>query len=149
MSSWQIEPFVGVGPLTFGMARDSVRQQLNEEPRVIVRKVGHPPLEQYPRSGLQAYYDSLGRLELVAFYPHGLVEIGGIELLGRELDAVLRDLARVGLSARDDGVGDIMYDSQGFGLYIEGGEIASVSAFSREYANRKLAGGGTKPGSVG
>lgn len=142
MSSWQIEPFVGVGPLTFGMTRDAVRQQLNEEPRVIVKNPGHSPMEQYPRSGFQAHYDSLDKLELVEFYPHALVKIGGIELLGRELEAVRRDLARVGLSARDDGVGDIMYDSQGFGLYLEGGEIASVSAFSREYANRKLAKGG-------
>lgn len=141
MSDWQIQPFVGVGPVAFGMTRDSVRRQLNEEPRVIVKNPGHPPMEQYPKSGLQAHYDSLGLLELVEFYPTSSVDIGGIELLGRGLDDVRHDLAGVGLSARNDGLGDIMYDSHGFGLYVESDEIASVSVFSREYANRKLASG--------
>jgi hypothetical protein len=91
---------------------------------VVVENAGDEPMEQYPKSGLQAQYDSLGHLELVEFYPNASVDFAGIELLGRGWDDVRRDLAGLGLSARDDGLGDIVYDSQGFGLYIEGDEIA-------------------------
>lgn len=103
---------------------------------MIVKNPDEAPIEQYPRSGLQAHYDGRGHLAMVEFYPNASVEIGGIELLGRRLDDVCSDLARVGLSARDDGLGDVVYDTQGFGLYVEGGQIGSVSVFSRENANR-------------
>ena len=146
MSDWQIRPFLAVGPVAFGSTRGSVRQQLNEEPRVVVKNPGERPMEQYPSAGLQAHYDKLDRLELVEFYPNASVKFDGVELLGRDLDDVRHDLATRGLSPRDDGLGDIVYDSHGFGLYIEGDAIASVSVFSREYANRESGAG--EPNSV-
>lgn len=105
MSDWEIRPFVAVGPPEFGMTRDSVRQQLKEEPRVIVKHPGYPPIEQYPESGLQAHYDSLDRMELVEFYPEASVSFRGVELLGRSLDDVRRDLEGIGLTGVDDSLG--------------------------------------------
>jgi hypothetical protein len=125
------------------MRRDSVRQQLKEEPRVIEKNPGDSPMEQYHKAGLQAHYDSRGQLELVEFYPEASVEYAGVGLLGRRLHDVRCDLARIGLFGRDDGLGDILYDDTGFGLYVEGDDIASVSVFTREYAHRELAGGGS------
>jgi hypothetical protein len=142
MSDWEIRPFVGVGPLELGMTRGAVRRQLTEEPRVDVKNPGRSAIEQYPESGLQVHYDGLDQLELVEFYPEASVSFGGVELLGRDLDDVRRDLEGIGQSGRDDGVGDIWYDHLGFGLYAEDDEVTSVGVFSREYAKRKLAGGG-------
>lgn len=141
MSDWEIRPFVAVGPLEFGMTRESVRRQLKEEPRVIVKHPGHSPMEQYLKSGLQAHYNGLDQLELVEFYPEASAWFGGVQLLGRSLDDVRRDLEGVGLSGIDDGLGDLTYDDFGFGLYAEGDDVTSVAVFSREYANRELAGG--------
>jgi hypothetical protein len=142
MCDWEIRPFVGVGPLEFGMTRDSVRRLLKEKPRVIVKHAGYPPIEQFPESGLQAHYDGQDQLEMVEFYPEVSTSFRGVELLGRSLDDVRRDLERVGLSGIDDGLGDLTYDDFGFGLYAEGDDVTSVGVFSREYANRELAGGG-------
>lgn len=67
--SWEISPFVGVGPIKFGMTRSEVRQVLLEEPRMIPKEPGQPLVEQYGAAGVQAYYDSSDRLEFLEVTP--------------------------------------------------------------------------------
>ncbi len=126
----QIDSLIGVGPLRFGMSRDAVRDRLQEVPRTIVKNPGRPPIEQFPRSGLQAHYDEEGKLELVEFYPYASVTFGGVQLLGgRKMIDVRRDLMAIGASGMDDGLGDIRYDDHGFSLFVEGDEVGSVGVF--------------------
>jgi len=116
------------------MSRAQIAQLLNESPRSIVKESGKPPVDQYNRSGVQAYFDELGRLEFIELTREADVTFHGVPLLGGGLEAIVNDLKRLGLVGHDDGLAGIWYRTHGFAFYVEGDDIEAVSVYGREYA---------------
>ncbi|MFJ1567101.1 hypothetical protein ACIOG8_23300 [Streptomyces erythrochromogenes] len=92
-TKWTLDPFVGVGPLRFGMKPIEVSEvlgALTEEPQQLVvrhlqdgRQIGE--IGRYWRFGLRLFYDPQGRLEGISFDgaigPQVLID--GVTLSGR------------------------------------------------------------------
>jgi hypothetical protein len=117
------------------MSRTEVAKVLNEPPRSITKEPGNPPVDQYGRSGVQAYFDELGRLEFVELTLEADVTFRGVPLLRRGLEAVVSDLKHLGLIGHDDSLGDIWFPEHGFAFYLGGDDIEAVSLYGREYAD--------------
>jgi len=116
------------------MSRAEIAQVLHESPRSIAKEPGKPLVDQYGRSGVQAYFDELGRLEFLELTAEASVTFRGVPLLGRGLEAVVSDLKEIGLTGHDDGLGGVWYPEHGFAFYVEGDDIEAVSVHGREYA---------------
>jgi len=107
---------------------------LNEMPRQIAKESGRPLVEQYSRSGVQAYFDGSGGLEFVELTDESDVAFRGVPLSGRNLETVANDLKSLGLIGHDDGLGSYRYPEHGFAFYVHGDNIEAVSAYSRQYS---------------
>jgi hypothetical protein len=115
------------------MSRGEVAEVLDEEPRRIAKEPGRPLVEQYRRSGVQAYFDRSGGLEFIELTLESEVSFRGVPLAGRNLKAVADDLKSLGLIGHDDGVGGYWYREHGFAFYLNGDNIEAVSVYSRQY----------------
>lgn len=136
MVAWSLRPFVGVGPLSFGMSRKEVQETLKALPRRIAKERDRPLVDQYGEVGVQAYFDRDDHLEFLELTPEAAVDMSGVPLLGRDLRSVLSDLKTIGHVGSIDGEGDIWFPDQGFALFLEDDQIAAISAFSRSYADQ-------------
>jgi hypothetical protein len=134
--TWTLRPFVGVGPLSFGMQRKEVQDRMGSKPRRVAKEPGKPPVDQYGDEGVQAYFDDADRLEFVELTPKAAVDLSGVQLLGRDLQHILNDLEALGHVGHSDQEGDVWFPNQGFVLYVEGDQIAAVSLYSRSYADQ-------------
>ena len=136
MMSWALRPFVGVGPLSFGMNRKEVQDTLDAMPRRIAKERDRPLVDQYGEEGVQAYFDRDGHLEFLELTPEAAVHLSGVPLLGHDLRSVLSDLEAIGHVGSIDEEGDIWFPDQGFALYLEDDQIAAISVYSRSYADQ-------------
>ena len=132
MQSLRIVPFEQVGVLRFGMTRQESREVLNDEwhsflkgPKSVVAT------DAYDKLGLHLYFGDSECLECVdVFSPNGVV-YEGVELVGRDVHDVARELTTAGCSCRsDDG---IFCDEQGFALFAPDGIVLAVTIYARGY----------------
>ena len=133
IGEWAIQPFESVGPLRFGMERSEVHRVMEEPPREFKKGFSENMTEAYDQAGVHVYYDSSGAVELIEAFPPANLVYEGTDLMRSDTQAVLADLARLGLQPRDDGQGGLWFDDRGFALYAPGGRTEGVSAFRRDY----------------
>lgn len=131
MTDWELRPYEGVGPLSFGMTRDEVGQLQLGKSRV-VRKTMGPLVEQFPEQGVVVHYTGASD-ETV-----GLVEFSGPEYptweglpFGKGRVADTEALMASGATAATDDFGSVWFDDVGVALYSEGEDTYAVSVFSR------------------
>jgi hypothetical protein len=132
-SQWAIQPFQSVGPLRFGMERSDVHRIMEEPPREFKKGLSDRLTEAYDQAGAHVYYDSTGAVEFIEAFPPSSPVYEGIDLIRSDTQAVVADLARLGLQPRDDGEGGLWFDDRGFALYAPEGRTEGVSAFRQDY----------------
>src|SRR3979409_2420915 len=112
-----IQPFQSVGPLRLGMKRDEVHRIMEEPPKEFKKGFSENATEAYDQAGVHVYYDSSGALEFIEVFPPANPVYEGVDLMRSDTQAVLADLAGLGLQPRDDGQGGLWFDDRGFALY--------------------------------
>lgn len=140
----EIEPFVGVGPLSFGAPRAQVREFVGQKFTAFSR-AGTPrhEVDDYGDLGLQTSFDENEKLELIELAPPSCPRFAGIELLSRDLRSLADELRNRGTEGIEDDVG-MDFPSGGFGLYAPQGKVESVAVYRRGYYEGDAR--GTRPG---
>lgn len=130
---WTIDPYVGVGPLTFDLSRQDVRKSLNTEFQSFRRNsysVGET--DAFDKFGIFTSYDGNERLECVEAIGDTEVQFMGIAFLEKSVFDVLQEPAIRKLNYIYEN-GLYIFESGGFSLYVEGDTIKSVGVFRRGY----------------
>jgi hypothetical protein len=128
----EIVPFVGVGVVRFGDTRQQVRDALQRPFEIFRKDVGENETDAFDEVGLHVYYDGQGRVEFIEGFGSASLTIGGLVLLGRNIDDVDRELSALGHSSHATDVG-LQYDSVGIALTAPGGVVEGVGAYRRGY----------------
>src|SRR5205085_6146266 len=133
VSSWILTPFESLGPLRPGAPRDEVLAKLGEAPREFFKRASTISTEAYERTGLHAYFDHAGKLELIEAFAPCRAAYLGVELLERETKITLERLRQSGLEPRDDQEGGLWFDEHGFALYAPEQTTEGQTVFHRGY----------------
>jgi hypothetical protein len=129
---WDIEPYVGVGPVQFGMSREKIRAMLGDEFSTFRKgQDATNETDAYMNVGAHLYYDTDDMLECVELVGPISVNCCGVPLLDIPIERALTNLADAGLSYRyDDGY---FIDECGVALYVPDGAVRAVTAYRRGY----------------
>ena len=130
--TWDIKPFVSVGPLRFGESRSAIRETLGGSGDTFEKVPGAIPTDAYDELGVHAHYDKEDRLCLVELFEPAAVTFDSIELLDNDLGTVQRDLEKLG-AARHVVDNGIRYDDLGFVLVVMDDQVDGVSVFKNGY----------------
>jgi hypothetical protein len=135
--NFDIEPYVGAGPVRLGFSVDEVEESLGQ-PSIAIDKGGARPTATFPELGVHAHIAADGSCEAIEFMRPATATLDGQPLLGRPF-AEVRDW----LSGRDP---DLATDAAGLtsellgvGLYAphaaENPELPAEGAivFRRDY----------------
>ena len=146
---YEIEPYVGVGPVTFGMSRQDVRRVLDSPVQDAARTDTGIPTDFFRALGIFVYYRQPGVVEAVEFGGPTSPTFRNRDFLGhsyREIEDWIRSFdPDVAL----DPAGLTTYEF-GFGLYAPSARkepdlpVEGVIAFQKGYYERRkheLAGG--------
>jgi hypothetical protein len=136
---WGIAPYVGVGPLKFGMSRARARSQFEGVPMTFRQgpyAIGET--DAYGDLGLHLYYDSEDLLRCIMAFESGPIHFKNVVLLNRPLQEILDALATLGLTSRYDDEG-YWLDEAGFVLHAPDGVIKAVTVYRRGYYEEEVA----------
>jgi hypothetical protein len=133
MSNLTIEPFQSLGKLRFGMRKGEPERVLGEPPKEFQKGFSENVTEAYNGAGVHVYYDADETVEFIEAFPPSHPTYRGIDLMRPNAEAVVADLAKLGLNVRDDKEGGLWFDDQGFSLFAPGGRTEGVSVFRRGY----------------
>lgn len=125
MSLGEIISGEGLRDLKLGEDRESVRQQFGGF-RTFRRAQGAVETDQFVASGILVTYGSDEKVEFIELAPPASPTIQGVELLGRELSAVLEELRAAGLVVITDQDGAAI-EGWRVGLYAPSGVVEGVS----------------------
>lgn len=131
--NFEIQPYIGIGIVQFGMSRGEVRTLLPGSVSTFKKGLDAITLtDAYDELGLHLFYDSSDRLECIDAWGPCPISYKGVQLLGVNLAHVLKGLADLGLDARyDDGY---FFDQGGFVLDSSPEEIVqTVTVYRRGY----------------
>jgi len=112
---WKITPYVGVGRLSFGMDRATVRKTMDARFDVVHRGEFRAEKDIFFKAGVHANYDDHDRLYMVEFAHPAEPTLAGVNLLGESANAVKALLQLMG--------GDLKEDDSGAGSLKLGVEI--------------------------
>lgn len=132
INRWEITPYVGVGPLRFGLTRSQARSLLGTSVSAF-RKGPYASTETdaYDGLGLHLHYDGNDRLECIEAWGSCPVYYKDAALLNASVQEVLERLANLGLSSRyDDGY---FLDDGGFALYAPDDVVKAVTVYRKGY----------------
>jgi len=91
---WSIIPYVGVGPIRFGLSRAQARALVEGAPSTFRQgPYAISETDAYEQLYLHLYYDSADRLRCIMAFGSNPIHYKHIALLNRRLQAVLADLA--------------------------------------------------------
>src|SRR4051812_25631562 len=94
---WVIEPYVGIGPLRFGLTRSQVRSLLgNDVDQFRKGPYATNETDAYDQHGLHLYYDQREQLEAIEALGHCKISYRGVMFLNRTPEDVLRELTDAG-----------------------------------------------------
>src|SRR5919106_7025414 len=115
---FDITPYVGVGPITFGMTRAEVRRRLEAPVESFMKTpTSAAPADAFDTLGLHVHYDSDDRCEAVEFVRLlTIATFRGQPLLGQPFAEVKRWLQAIDSDVRSDSSGLTLL-TFGFGLY--------------------------------
>jgi hypothetical protein len=138
MMDYEIEPYVGAGPVRFGMTRDQVRKVLDSEVRPSKKSSSDIPADFFPLLGIFVDYKPPGMCQAVEFAGPASPTFEGQHLLGRPYGAMQRWIATIDPEVLLDDAG-LKTKKFGFGLYApavsKGPErpVEGVLAFDKGY----------------
>jgi hypothetical protein len=141
---WEIRPFEGVGPLSFGMKRNEVRSTVREEPRPFRKALSEGKLtDAYEKPIFHAHFDDADCLEFVEFGEPSAVTLNGQRIFALEPTTAEKYIRLFDheLSVDDEGFDSF---SLGITVFVTGGHIEGVGVCSRDYAKRMKASRGVK-----
>jgi hypothetical protein len=133
MGESTVEPFQSLGKLRFGMRKGEPERVLGESPKEFQKGSLKTLTEAYNGAGVHVYYDANGTVDIIDAFPPSQPTYRGIDLMKPEADEVVADLAKLGLTVRNDGQGGLWFDDQGFSLFAPDGRTEGVSVFRRGY----------------
>jgi hypothetical protein len=133
---WELTPFVGVGPLRFGMTREEIIANLGEPDMVVHRE----PLlmESHRGSPAMPIYDAENHLIAAQLVRPGQLTFQDLTLIARPVESVRHDLERRGFAVANDEEGQLVVSELGLHFYAppvgdDPGIVSSVVAGSRDY----------------
>jgi hypothetical protein len=134
-----VEPYVGIGPIRFGMTRDDVRRVLGRPSRSFLKGQVEPN-DAYEKLHLHVGYDTEGRVETVETFESSAIEWRGVKLFERSY-MQLRDMfleAGASLRFEDDGFESLQH---GIGVWAplddddEENVVKSILVFRKGYSS--------------
>lgn len=127
-----IIPFVGTGPLRFGMTRLQVRSLLREEASVFRKgPSATTDTDAFDHLGLHLHYDAQDRLECIEGFGSCPITYKNFSPMNVSLQEVLVGLESFGLTHRyDDGY---FFDDAGFVLYAPDDVVQAVTVYRKGY----------------
>jgi hypothetical protein len=138
MRSFIILPYVGVGPLRFGMSPAEVRTALGATGERFRRTPHSREADAFTTEGVFVYYDEAGRCEAVEMTSPAKPEFGGRELLGKQYNDTATFIRTLDPDMREEAAG-LTALGLGIGLYCSGAgknsdlAVEAVIAFKRGY----------------
>lgn len=131
-SAWTIRPFLGVGPLSFGLGRDEVRTELRGRISTFLKgPFARIDTDAFEDSGVHAYFDQNDRLECIELIEPCQAEYKGVSTINRPIAEVLRDFAQRDISYREDD--GYFFDQGGFVLFTDEGVVKAVTVYRPGY----------------
>jgi len=132
INRWDISPYVGVGPLRFGLTRSQVRSMLGGDVSTFKKGLcSSIQTDAYIRLGLHLHYNEDDWLECIEAFGLCPIFYKGVSLLNTNVQEVLKSLADLGLSSRyDDGY---FLDGEGFVLDAPEGVVQAVTVYGKGY----------------
>jgi hypothetical protein len=132
-SSWEIVPYVGVGNLRFGQVRANARAVVGDEFSTFRKgPFATNDTDAFDKFGLHLFYDSNDCLESIDAFGPTEVKFHGLHLVGRNVDAVLAELEKLGFFLRCDDDAYVCVKG-GFSLYCDNNLVKAVTVFRRGY----------------
>ena len=137
-----IEPYVGVGPVRFGMPRAEVRRVLGPDTPV-TKKLFVSPLarDTFGDTGVHVYYKEPDVCEAIELFPPAVATLHDQTLLGRPYREVERWLRQLDPSSTLDPTG-LRSKHLGVGVYVPSAfkapndPVEGVIAFDQGYYER-------------
>jgi hypothetical protein len=126
-SNWQIRPFLGIGPISFGQPRSEVLALLGP-PSKTFKSVPFATTETdwFAELGVKVFYDPSYCVETVDVIGPSTACLGPIVFLGRNVAEVRNQLGELGY--QDD---SLTFHEAGIALFEEDGLVTSVTVFPR------------------
>ncbi len=85
-----IDPFIGVGKIKFGMSQKNIRVLLNSKCKSFMKTPNADyETDVFPDLGFSVYYNKLGYCKAVEFFPSGNVVYKDIELFRKDFTELL------------------------------------------------------------
>jgi hypothetical protein len=89
-----ITPYVGIGPISFGMSIDQVREAMGAEAKEFKKTASAVfPTDDFPTLGVHVYYTNLGICEAIEVASPAQPLLFGRELIGQPFDKLCEWLA--------------------------------------------------------
>jgi hypothetical protein len=135
---WDIIPYIGVGPLQFGLSRAQARSLFEGAPSTF----RHGPYaisdtDAYEELGLHLYYDSEDRLRCIMAFGSVPIHYNNVDLLNRRLEEIINDLTDLGLTSRYDDEG-YWFDDAGFVLYAPEKSVKAITVYRSGYYEEEV-----------
>ncbi len=130
--TWEIKPYISVGPILFGQPRSAIRQVLGGKYDTFEKVPGAVPADAYDHLGVHAYYDKQDRLCLVELFEPASVTFSSLELLNDDIETVTQALQEKGIERLEVDNG-YKYNQLGIVLIIVDGQVDGVSVFKEHY----------------
>lgn len=133
---WEIRPFDGVGPLSFEMSRQAVRDVLGQTPRSFRKNSAERTLtDAFVTPPLHAYFDETDHLEFVEVGDPRVLRFRGEQMFVEPPEEVFQHLLKFDRDIVRDGAG---FDCFGIGItvFVAGGVVQGVGVCRRDYAEQ-------------
>lgn len=130
VASWDIKPYVGVGPLCLGMTREQVRSLLGGV--LSVHQKGSASYDAYKELDLHLYHDTEDRLEFIEAFGSCPIHYQHAYFLRNDVHNVLNELAQLGLFSQYENQLHV-FETGGFALYVSDDIVLAVSVFRKGY----------------
>lgn len=135
---WNIVPYIGVGPLHFGLSREQIRAMFIDSPSTFRQgPYAVSDTDAYEELRLHLYYDSEDKLRCIMEFESGPIHFQDTLFLARLLSDVLYDLARLKLTPRYDNDG-YWFDDAGFVLYAPDNIVKAVTVYRTGYYEEEV-----------
>jgi hypothetical protein len=139
---YEIKPYVGVGPVRFGMTSDEVRKALDSEVRPSKKSSGDIPADFFTVLGIFADYRPPGICQALEFAGPASPTFEGQRLLGRPYSEAERWIKTIDTEVLLDDAG-LRTEKFGFGLFAPSARkepelpVEGVIVFDKGYYERK------------
>lgn len=118
--------------LAFGDVRKDAWAKLIGKFSTFLKDAGENETDSFDEIGLHLYYDDDGRLEFVEAFRPADISFQGVRFLGRDVDAVTRDMNALGFASVDADIG-VDFPDAGIALTAPSCDVEGVAAHRKGY----------------